>query len=362
MDELEALLILTNLPLVGSVKIRLLIQHYGSATATLKAPLEELATFPGFGPKVLQGWEKGIQQSAWRENLQLAERLQTQLVPYTSPHYPKRLLEIVDFPLILYVQGSLLKEDQRCLAVVGTRQASIYGQEMAQKLSRELAQAGYTVVSGLARGIDTCAHRGALGEGRTIAVLGSGLASIYPAENSELASTIRQKGALISEFAMATPPDRQNFPQRNRIVSGMTMGTILIEAPRHSGGMLTAERAISQGRPLFALPGRVDYDCFKGNHALIKEGKAELVEDVRDILKKFDDVSLPLIFKPSTSSSIPLEKEEEALLHQLPQQELSIEELVTRTQLPVAKLNVLLMSLVLKKMLKEFPGKIYKKV
>lgn len=362
MDELEALLILNSLPYVGSIKIRLLMQHYGSATTVLRIPLEEIATFPGFGPKILQAWKKGLEKREWRHDLILAERLQTQLIPFNSPHYPKRLLEIADYPLVLYVQGELLREDQRCLAIVGTRQASIYGQEMAKQLSHELTQAGFTIVSGLARGIDTAAHQGALEKGRTIAVLGSGLACLYPTENIALATAIRQQGALISEFAMAKPPDRQHFPQRNRIVSGMTMGTILIEAPQQSGAMLTAERAFSQGRPVFALPGRADQENFKGNHALIKERKAELIDNVRDILKTFDDCSLPLVFKSAQSPSLLLEKEEADLLRQMPIQEVSIEELVASLQWPVAKLNGLLMSLVLKKIVKEYPGKIYKKV
>lgn len=361
MEELEALLILSSLPHLGSVKIRLLMQHYGSATEALSAPLSELATFPGFGPKILQSWKKGIEEEEWKQNLILAERLHAQLIPFTSPQYPKRLLEIVDYPVVLYMQGTLLKEDRRCLAVIGTRQASIYGREMAKELGRELAQAGFTVVSGLARGIDTEAHRGALERGRTIAVLGSGLACPYPTENITLATAIQHQGAVISEFAMATPPDRQHFPQRNRIVSGMAMGTILVEAPQQSGAMLTVERALGQGRPVFALPGRVDQECFKGNHALIKERKAELIENAHDILKNFDDCPLPLVFKPARQSPVPLEKEEEELLRQMPAQEFSTEELVSRTQWPIAKLNGLLMSLVLKKIIKEYPGKIYKK-
>ncbi len=362
MEELEALLILNSLPHIGSVKIRLLMQHYGSATAALLAPLKEIATFPGFGPKILQAWQKGLEDERWKQDLVLVERLQAQLIPFTSPHYPKRLLETVDHPLVLYIQGTLLKEDQRCLAVVGTRQASFYGQEMAKQLSRELAQAGFTIVSGLARGIDTAAHQGALEKGRTLAVLGSGLACLYPSENIPLAGTIRQKGALISEFTMATPPDRQHFPQRNRIVSGMTMGTILIEAPDRSGAILTVERALSQGRPVFALPGRVDQECFKGNHKLIKEHRAELIENVEDILKHFNDCSLPLVFQPARQPSVPLEQEEIELLRHMPIQEFSTEELVTRIPWPIGKLNSLLMSLVLKKMVKEYPGKIYKKI
>jgi len=362
LDELEALLILSSLPHVGSIKVRLLMQYYGSAKAALQAPIEEIATFPGFGPRVLTGWNKGLKQEEWRDNLALAERLQAQIVPFTSPHYPKRLLEIVDYPLILYIQGNILKEDQRCLAIVGTRQASHYGQEMAKELSLKLTQVGFTIVSGLARGIDTAAHHGALERGRTLAVLGSGLACIYPAENRMLALAIQQKGALISEFAMATPPDRHNFPQRNRIVSGMTMGTILIEAPKQSGAMITVERALSQNRPVFALPGRVDQESFQGNHTLIKERKAELIENVHDIVKVFDDYPLPLVFKETVNIPFPLEQEEEALLRQMPTQEASVEELNLHIQWPIAKLNGLLMSLVLKKMVKEYPGKIYKKI
>jgi DNA processing protein len=361
MDELEALLILSSLPHIGSIKIRLLMQFYGSAKAALAAPLEEIETFPGFGPKIMQAWKGGLEKGEWKQNLALAERSQTQLIPFHHPLYPKRLLEIVDYPLVLYVQGSWLKEDQRCLAIVGTRQATVYGQENARQLSDELARAGFTIVSGLARGIDTAAHQGALKGGRTIAVLGSGLDRLYPNENRGLADAIRQQGALMSEFPMATPPDRQNFPQRNRIVSGMTMGTIVIEAPHDSGAILTAEKALSQKRPLFALPGRVDQESFKGNHALIKERKAELIENVQDVLKHFEDGALPLVFKTFQSSSVPLEKEEEELLRQMPVQEVSIEELVARVQWPVARLNGLLMSLVLKKMVKEYPGKIYKK-
>lgn len=361
MDELEALVILSSLPYIGSIKARLLIQHYGSACKALRAPLTELALFPGFGPKVLQAWENGLKQESWRHNLLLVERFHAHLIPFTSSQYPKRLLEVSDYPLVLYVQGALTKEDQRCLAVVGTRQASLYGQEMAKRLSQELAGAGYTIISGLARGIDTAAHQGALTRGRTLAVLGSGLAHIYPSENAGLAQTITQKGALISEFPMTTPPDRPHFPQRNRIVSGMSMGLILIEAPQQSGAMLTVERALGQGRPVFALPGRADLDGFKGNHALIKERKAELVEEAQDICKHFEDFSLPLTFKLTPKPSIALEKDEEIIVQHLATQELSVEELVARLQWPVTKLNVLLMSLVLKKVVKEYPGKIYKK-
>ncbi len=362
MNELEALLILSNIPYIGSIKIRLLIQHYGTAADALKAPIKELAQFPGFGPKILEAWSKGITDQQWHDQLELAERNGIEIIPYTSSRYPKRLLEISDFPLILYVSGTLLKQDERSLAVIGSRQSTIYGQEMARKLCRELSENGYTIVSGMARGIDTAAHRGALEGGRTLAVLGSGLANLYPAENKMLAEEIKQKGALVTEFTMTTPPDKQNFPQRNRIVSGMTLGTLLIEAPVASGAMHTSKKAIEQGRPVFALSGRADYDSFKGNHSLIKEQKAKLIDDVHDILSYFGNDSLPLVFKPSGSTTVALEKEESEFLHLLPQQELTIEELIIHTKMPITKLNTILMSLVLKKIVKEYPGKIYKKV
>jgi DNA processing protein len=361
LNELEALLILTHLPCLGSIKIRLLMQTFGSAAAALHAPPDEIAALPGFGPKILQAWQEGLKAEHWRKNLQLAERLQAALIPFYSPDYPKRLLELPDHPLILYAQGQLLKKDQQCLAVVGTRQASVYGLEIALEVSRKLAQMGFTIISGLARGIDKAAHEGALQAGRTIAVLGSGLAQVYPTENIGLARAIQQQGVVLSEFSMATPPDRQNFPQRNRIVSGISLGTILIEAPHHSGAMLTADRALKQGRPVFAFPGRVDQENFKGNHALIKEGKAKLIEGAEDVLKVFHDFSLPLVFKPNSVPLIALEREEQELLKLMPTQEASIEELAIHIQWPISKLNSLLMSLVLKKRIKEYPGKIYKK-
>jgi DNA processing protein len=362
LNELEALLILSNIPYIGSIKVRLLIQHYGSAVDALNAPLKDLALFPGFGPKILDAWAKGIADRQWQQEMEQTAREGIEIIPYTSSRYPRRLLEIGDFPLILYVSGTLLKKDERSLAVVGSRQASIYGQEMAKKLSRELGRYGYTIVSGLARGIDTAAHRGALEEGRTLAILGSGLANLYPAENKMLAEEIKQKGALLTEFKRNTPPDKQNFPQRNRIVSGMTLGTLLIEAPRESGAMHTSRKAIEQRRPLFALPGRADSDNFKGNHALIKEQKARLIDDVQDIVSHFDECELPLVFHPPGPTRVSLEKEESDFLNLLPQQELTIEELVIHTKFPITTLNAILMSLVLKKMIKEYPGKIYKKI
>lgn len=362
MNETEALLFFTHIPHFDSIKIRLLIQYYGSAVQAVQATAAELAEWPGFGPKILQSWEKRFDQGLWQQTASLAEKYTIDIIPYTHQCYPKRLLELIDFPLVLYVKGSLLPADQHSLAIIGTRQASPYGLRMAAIISAELAEAKFTVVSGLARGIDTIAHQAACDRGRTIAVLGSGLGHIYPLENLKLAEKIIQRGALVSEFPISMPPDRHQFLQRNRLLSGMTMGTILIEAPKDSGTMKTAERAISQGRKVFALPGPIDQESFGGNHALIKSKQAELIENSEDVIMSYSDLFTYSSFKPPVRYHSYLEQEETDFIQQLPAESLSIEEIINKTRLSPSKVNMLLMSLVLKKLMKEYPGKIYKKI
>lgn len=361
LNEDEALLFLTHISFLGPIKIRLLIHHFGSAVEAANSTPKEWMELPGLGPKIIESWQRCQKQKKWLETLHWCEQHNIQTICYTHSQYPKKLLEIPDFPILLYVKG-LLKQEERSLAVIGTRQATIYGLEMAGKISAEIARNGFTVVSGFARGIDTEAHKGAFENGRTIAVLGSGLGHLYPKENEWMVEKIIQKGALITEFSPLTPPDRHHFPRRNRIVSGMSIGTILIEAPRSSGAMITVEQALAQGRKVFALPGRADQENFQGNHHLIKTRQAELIENGKDVIMFYSDLFSPLSFQPSIQKKIPLEKEEDEFFRQLPSQELSIEEMVTKTKLPMAKINVLLMSLVLKKNIKEYPGKIYKKI
>ena len=358
MNEEEAFLILNSIPNLGAVKVRTLVQFFGSASAALQASSDQLMSLSGFD-RVLPHWDKWPENRVWKEDLELAARHRVLLLPFTHPAFPKSLSRISDAPALLYVKGSLQQQDQRSIAVVGTRHASIYGMEMAEKISRELSAAGFTVVSGLARGIDTAAHRGALEGGRTVAVIGSGLADIYPAENRKLADAISERGALMSEFPMITPPDRQNFPQRNRIVSGMTLATLLIEAPLKSGAMITMEKAHGYGRPLFALPGRADVDSFRGNHALIKTGKAQLIEGTHDICAHFEQLfPHPKILNRVLPS---LDREERQLLDLMTEEECSIDLLAMRISLPIHQLHRILMSLVLKRMVKEFPGKIFKR-
>lgn len=358
--ELVALIILTSIPQFGSVKIRALIQKFGSCQNVLNASAADLRSIAGFSPKTLETWDKVLMEEKWKKDLVYIDQHAIQVTSFREVNYPSRLLQLPDFPLVLYHKGSLGPSNGQSLSIVGTRNASLYGTEMARNLSRELSSAGFTIVSGLARGIDTAAHQGALEGGRTLAILGSGLAQVYPNENRELAEEISKRGAIVSEFSVFTPPDRLLFPQRNRIISGMTLGTILIEAPLKSGSMLTMNRAYEQNRMLFALPGRADLDNFKGNHQLIKERKAALIEESADVLKAFNQTPTS-IERKSLNHMLQLDEDEELVYGLFAKEEQSIHEILHKTQLPMNKLNFLLMSLVLKNAIKEYPGKIYKK-
>lgn len=284
LNELQALLQLSSVPYLGSIRIQFLIRHFGSAIKALQATQTELRELPGFSDRLVQAWKQAMTKEFWKNAIDQAEKRGIEIIPYFDDTYPKRLLDLPDYPILLYVKGELQPKDQKMIAIVGTRQATVYGLEMAQQISMELARAGFTIVSGLAKGIDTVAHEAAIRWGRSLAVLGSGLGHIYPKENEGLSDKIVSSGAIMSEYAIDTPPEKHQFPQRNRIVSGMTMATILIEAPRQSGAMLTMDRAFQQGRMTFALPGRADIENFKGNHELIKTGRAILVEDAYDVM------------------------------------------------------------------------------
>lgn len=360
-EEQKSLLILTHIPQLGAVRIRKLVEFFGSAQAVLEADTASLHEVPGLGLKTAQQIVAWKQNPAWQEDLKLVERYRVKLIIETDALYPSGLRELKDAPVLLYALGTLSAEDQRSIAVVGTRQASHYGKEMAEQFAADLASYGATVVSGLARGIDTAAHEAALKKGgRTLAVIGSGLANLYPKENAPLARRITESGAVLSEYAMATAPDRTLFPRRNRIVSGMSEATLLIEAPVKSGAMLTAELARTQGKPLFVVPGRLDSENFNGNHQLLQEGKGRFASSARDLCLS---LGWPLTTdKPlKKEGKVSLSPEELLFLSQLPQEEFDLETALVRTKLAPSRANVLLIGLVLKKQIKEYPGRVYKK-
>jgi len=270
----------------GAVRFRRLMQSFGSAGRIARATRSELMGVEGIGEATAQTIVEGLQSARPEHELELAERSGARIVTFEDEDYPELLRQCPSPPALLYVRGEIRKTDALAVAIVGTRRAGRYGSEQAYRFASLLAGAGFTVVSGLARGIDAQAHRGALHVGgRTIAVLGAGLNRLYPPEHRELAESIASgRGAVISELPMEFEPDARNFPARNRIVAAMTVGTLVIEAPEKSGALITADYAADFSREVFAIPGPIDDPGFSGAHRLIKIAKAKLVTSLQDIL------------------------------------------------------------------------------
>ncbi len=278
-----------RLSLVSGVGPRMrqsLLERFGSADAVLHAAPSDLRGTPGVGAKMAQRIAEARESIDVEQEIELAAQHDIAIITEADDAYPRMLREIHDPPGVLFIHGSLAAEDTLAIGIVGTRHASHYGLAQAERLAGSLARAGLTIVSGLARGIDAAAHRGALAAGgRTLAVLGSGLLNIYPAEHAELALEIRQRGAVISEAPPRMKPLAGAFPQRNRIISGLSLGVIIVEAAERSGALITARHAMEQGREVFAVPGRVDQRSARGCHRLIRDG-AKLVESADDVLEE----------------------------------------------------------------------------
>ena len=292
------------------------------------------------------------------KEIETAATRKTDILTFFDKEYPALLKEIHDPPLVLYVKGVLPENRSVCLAMVGSREATRHGLDTAAALARDLAGAGAVVVSGLARGIDSAAHRGALEAGRTVAVLGSGLSKIYPPENRKLADEILAKGAVISEFPMETEPLPRNFPMRNRIISGLSRAVIVVEARRRSGALITADYALEQGRDVYALPAYADSKKAEGSNDLLKQG-ARFVTSVEDILNDFHmKKNSP---RPSARKSrAVLDGEEKDLIRLLRDAErMHVDELVQKSEWPAQKTMTLLTSLAMKGAVRELPGKYF---
>lgn len=354
LSEEEALVVLLNHAKESTKKIRKVLDYFGSA----KTLLEESKNLQ------LAGLEKWQDQSLWQEDLEAIEKESIKIISFQSPLFPRSLLQIDDPPLLIYCKGNIEARDQKGVSIVGTRAASFYGLEMAEKISGELSIQGFSIISGLARGIDTKAHLAAIEFGRTLAFIGSGLSHIYPKENEWLVEKICENGACISEVPMHTKPKRYLFPKRNRLVSAMGQASLLIEAPLKSGAMITMELAKKQGKNTFAIPGRIDVPSFAGNHDLIKNKNAELIESSVDIVKalgRSQEDNSAYKEKKDQHFFLPLNEEEEHLLNLMPVEEIQIEEIAARCEFAIFRLNALLSSLVIKNYIKEHPGKIFKK-
>lgn len=365
MTETEACIALNMVPNLGPVRLRKLVRALGTPADVLKAPKSQLRKVEGIGPELTDAigdWESTIDLSA--ELKRMADFGAT-VITQQSPEYPPGLRELHNPPITLYVWGTVTREDWRSIGVVGSRKTSHYGLESAKKLSYQLAYAGLTVVSGLARGIDTAAHQGALAaKGRTIAVIGSGLMDLYPPENADLAEKIRESGAVISEFPMTFPPSQQTFPYRNRIVAGWGKGLLVVEAGLKSGALITAEQAVENGRLVYAVPGQIDRPTSMGSNRLIQQG-AKLVMSAADILDDmnslFPETRRPVDI-PGAKGGKAANSEENAILEALGVDTLAPEQIAEKSGLPLPKVTSSLLALEIKRLVRQLPGRQFLRV
>ncbi len=359
MSPLEALVALNMLPKIGPVRTRRLLELFGSPEAILSASLDKLMRVDGIGEEtagILRAWQDHADPAV--EIREAAER-GIAIVTQDDEGYPTPLRDAYDPPLLLYVWGKIEPRDRHAIGVVGSRRATHYGTQSAKKLSYQLSQAGFTIISGLARGIDTAAHEAAVAAGgRTIAVIGSGLGKLYPPENLGLAEKIAAgNGAVVSEFPLSTAPDKQTFPMRNRIVAAWSRALLVVECPAWSGALITANLASEYGKTIFAVPGPIDKPTSAGCNQLIRDG-ATLVCDASHIL---DDLGeLPFASTPSAGASAAetpeLPEEEAAVYSILTSEELPVDRIIERSGLPAHVVTATLMKLEMRRLVRAFPG------
>jgi len=338
------------IPRIGRVKLSQLESYFGSLEDAWQATPAELkrSRLDSGSINAIAHWRPRISLEAEMEKL---ARYGVKVLIWHDPDYPSRLKEIYDYPPILYVRGSLLPEDEWCLAVVGTRRATVYGRQATEEIVADLARNKITIVSGLAKGIDSIAHYSALeAGGRSIAVFASGLDIVYPGENAALARSIIQQGAVVSEYPLGTRPKADNFPRRNRIMSGLSLGVLVVEAGETSGAMITAHLALEQNREVFAVPGSILSPASRGTNHLIQEG-AKLIRDYTDILEELNLTAVA--HQMEIKEVIPASDTESLLLKQLGTEPTHIDEVCRSSGLPISVVSSTLAMMELKGMVKQ---------
>lgn len=374
MTPKEAYLALNLLPGIGPIRVRRLLERFGTPQSILNASQREIQEVHGIGE------EMAVQIGDWENRIDLLEEQRRMaehgisLLTLEDDEYPSALRSIHDPPFLLYIKGHLTPADDAAIGVVGSRRTTHYGRDQAKKLSFQLAKAGFCIVSGLARGIDTAAHEAALAAGgRTIAVLGSGIGNVYPPENQALADRITEQGAVLSEFPVLYVPDKQSFPLRNRIVAGISRGLLVVEAPVRSGSLITANQALEQGRTVFAVPGPIDRPTSEGCHRLIQQG-ATLVCSAQDVIDELDleinSLGFDFTPEPRSQSQIAVDKParridlsevEKEILAELYQGDSTVDSLSEATGINAGRVGATLLQLELKSLIKQLPGKIFTK-
>ncbi len=364
MTSREAYILLNLIPGVGPISVRAMVDTLGDPAMLFNAGRERLQTVNGIGVTLARRIAEAPRQYSVDAELRRADETGVRVTTPADDDYPPPLRNIHDPPLALYMRGAWTETDRHAVAVVGSRRMTRYGNEMAERFARGLARCGFSVVSGLARGIDTVAHRASLDAGgRTLAVLGGALDRLYPPENAGLATAAAAHGAVISEFPFGREPDKTTFPMRNRLISGLSRGVLVVEAGLTSGALISAHQAIDQGRSVFAVPGRIDSPASHGTHALIKKG-ACLVETIDDILEEFGELFPSQTGKNKATQNEPsaprpeLNAEETALLTALAEDEcLDVDSLARMTELAPGTVNARLVGLELKRLVRMTPGR-----
>jgi len=338
------------IPGIGQVRLTQLENYFTNLEDAWKATPAELkrSGLDTGSIRAITSWQPKISLEAEMEKL---DRYGVKVLTCHDPDYPSRLKEIYGYPPLLYVRGSLLPEDEWCLAVVGTRRATVYGRQVTEEIVADLARSKITIVSGLAKGIDSVAHHSALeAGGRSIAVFACGLDIVYPGENAELARRIMQQGALVSEYPLGTRPKAENFPRRNRIMSGLSLGVLIVEAGETSGAMITAHLALEQNREVFAIPGSILSPASKGTNHLIQEG-AKLVRDYTDILEELNLTAVAQ--QVEMKELMPTSDTESLLLKQLGAEPTHIDEVCRSSGLSISTVSSTLAMMELKGLVKQ---------
>jgi DNA processing protein len=358
MPEARDLLALHLVPGLGPRLTAALLERFGSAAAVRQASVADLQTVPHIGAKLAEEFYRALRQVDVDAEVAEMARHEVELLPRADVAYPAALTEIPNPPPLLYVRGRLVSQDARAVAVVGSRQCTAYGRRVASDLARDLVRAGYTVVSGLARGIDGAAHRGALAAGgRTVAVLAGGLSKIYPPEHVELAREVQAAGALLTEATMTQQPLPDMFPARNRIISGLSRGVIVVEAAEKSGALITARHALEQGREVFAVPGPIDSPASAGCLGLLRAG-AKLVRGIDDVLEELGGTAaapLPGVEPPG------MDETQRRIWQHLADGPRHLDELAQQLGISVPLLSTALMMLEMKRSVRRLPGNRYER-
>ncbi len=351
---------------VGPITLSALLERFDTPARILSASPNELAEVPGVGVALARRLRSQEFRELANSVMQQCSDNDIHIVCPDMPSFPRLLKELPDPPSVLFMRGELKPCDQLAIAIVGTRGASHYGRSQAERFARSLARAGLTIVSGLARGIDAAAHRGALeAQGRTIAVLSSGVLDIYPPQHKELAEDIVQNGAIISEMPPFMKPKKGLFPQRNRLISGLALGTLVVEAAERSGALITARHAGEQGREVFAIPGMISTPASRGCHALIRDG-AYLTQDPEDIIDQLGPLVQGVQITPEVEirhpAQLQLNEQESIVLNAISLEPIDINQVVSLSGLPVSRVLSTLSVLEVRRLIRRVSGQLVQKV